>query len=393
MVESVFCRFPSQAKHTLHRRGEMPFLLKHYFDPDLDHQHLRPEQQDDGSVDHYELNFVQNVEAGTVIAEWESCAENGDGDPRFVHEEKVFPAGKGTGIKRKHPDRLYAAVNGYVCYRDGKIVVLDTLTLPSEVDFRTGNINFIGNVIIGGSVRAGFTIQGRDVTVQGQVEGARVEALRDMNCRGGVKGGKTAFLEAGRNMKVAFCEYGTLKAGEDILIKGALMHSDIYAGRRLAVGGRLTGGSIFCHEYVYVGGQLGGGLDTNTSLVVGYNPTLLYADAEYDVRIKTLHEDVVKYEKALSKGTDNKEELANKLTAARRELDLLKLLKVKLWEGIRGTGQIDQCRVLVPGVVKPGVEISIGSAFLKVDDYLEDVFFYHDNDEVKIGASAKKHRR
>ncbi len=102
-------------------------------------------------------------------------------------------------------------------------------------------------------------------------------------------------------MKLSFCEYATLKSGEDILVKGALMHSNVYAGRRLAVGGRLTGGSIYSHEYVYVGEQLGGGLDTHTSLVIGYNPILLYADAEYNRRIKRLHADIASFEKLLNK--------------------------------------------------------------------------------------------
>ncbi|MFH1912843.1 MAG: FapA family protein [Pseudomonadota bacterium] len=372
----------------------MPYWLKHHFNPDLDQQILMPEHQDDGSVDHYELNFVQSVEAGDVIAQWVDLADmpQGEADPRFVFEDNIFPAGKGTGIKRATPDQLFAAVNGFVCYQDGKIVVLDTLTLPSEVDFRTGNINFIGNVIIGGSARGGFAVRGRDVTIQGQVEGARVEALRGLNCRGGVKGGKTAFLEAGRTMKLAFCEYATLKAGEDILVKGALMHSDVYAGRRLAVGGRLTGGRIHCHEYVYVGEQLGGGLDTDTSLVVGYDPGLLFADAEYDRRIDALHDEMTACEKSIKWG-ENPRQCGVRLAEVRRELELLKMLKVKLWEGIRGTGRVDKCRILVPGVVKPGVEISIGSAFLKVDDYLEDVYFYHENDEVRIGASAHKFMR
>ena len=194
-------------------------------------------------------------------------------------------------------------------------------------------------------------------------------------------------------MKLAFCEYATLKAGEDILVKGALMHSNVYAGRRLAVGGRLTGCTIYCHEYVYVGEQLGGGLDTDTSLVVGYDPALLFTDVEYDTRIGKLYSDITTIEKVMNKSRDRKREYAEKLEAARRELDLLKMLKVKLWEGIKSTEQVDQCKVLVPGVVKPGVEISIGSAFLKVDDYLEDVYFYHENDEVKIGTSVHKLRR
>ncbi|QGY41314.1 DUF342 domain-containing protein [Pseudodesulfovibrio cashew] len=371
----------------------MPFLLKHHFDPDWDPHSLKPQQQDDGSVDHYQLNFVQNVEAGSIIAELVdlSGVEREEVDSRFVSEDLKFPAGKGTALSRKHPDKLFAAVNGCVMYADGKIVVRQNLDLPGDIDFHTGNVDFIGNLTVGGSVRAGFSIQGRDVTVQGQVEGARIEALRDLSCRGGIKGGREAFAEAGKTIKAAFCEYATLKAGGDILIKGALMHSDVYAGSRLAVGGRLTGGNYYCHDYVYVGTQLGGGLDTNTSLVLGYDPTLLYADEQYNRRIKKLHEDISSYEKVLGKGDDNHDEFARKLESAERELGLLKMLKVKLWEGIHGTENIGNCKILVPGVVKPGVEISIGSAYLKVDDYLEDVYFYYDNNEVKIGATAKKH--
>ena len=373
----------------------MPFFLKHHFDPDLDRHNLKPEEQGDGSVNHYELNFVQNVEAGDVIAEWIdlTAAEKEDLDPRFVYDELSFPAGKGTGIKRKQPKKLYAAVNGRVYYKNGKIIVDESLLIPEEVDFHTGNINFIGNLIIGGAVRTGFTVQGRNVVIQGQIEGARIEALRDLNCPGGVKGAKEAFLEAGRNIKLGFCEFATLKAGEDILIKGACMHSDVYAGKRLAVGGRLTGGDIYCHEYVYVGEQLGGGLGTDTALVVGYNPTLLLADAEYDRRIKKIHDSISLCDKLLSKGDEHTEELGEKLAALSRELDLIKLLKVKLWEGIHGTERIEECKILVPGKVNPGVEISIGPAYFRVDDYLEDVYFYFENDEVKIGASAKKIKR
>lgn len=368
----------------------MSFLLKHHFDPDLDHDNLTPKQQDDGSVDHHDLSFVQNVEAGCVIAEWVSASEDEDADPRFIFENKRFPAGKGTGVKRSRPDQLFAAVNGAVGYKDDKIVVLENLTLPSDVDFHTGNIDFIGNLSIGGGVRSEFAVQGRDIVIQGQIEAAHVAALHSLTCRGGVKGAKQGFLESGKSMKLAFCEYATLKSGEDILVKGALMHSKVYAGRRLAVGGRLTGGNIYSHEYVYVGGQLGGGLDTDTSIVVGYNPLLLHADDNYNLRIKKLHADIASFEKILGKSDDHRLEFEPKLKAAIKELDLLKMLKAKLWEGIYGTERIEECKVLVPGVVKPGVEISIGSAFLKVDDFMEDVFFYLENNEVKIGASAKE---
>ncbi len=372
----------------------MPFLLKHHFDPNLDQASLKPEEQDDGSVDHYELNFVQNVEAGSVIAEWvELDGTDGETDHRFISMDKVFPAGKGTGIKKKEPNNLYAAVSGCVSYLDDKIVVKQTLELPDDVDFHTGNINFIGDLTVGGSVKSGFVVQGRNVTILGQVEGARVEALQDLSCPGGIKGAKEGFVEAGRSVKLAFCEFALLKAGSDILVKGSLMHSDVYAGERLAVGGRLTGGTIYCHEYVYVGEQLGGGLGTDTTLVLGYDPTLLYADAQYNRRIRKLHADIGLFEKLLDKNDEHVEEFTQKLEASNRELELVKLLKFKLWEGLQESERVENCKVLVPGKVNPGVEISIGSAYLKVDDFLEDVYFYYENGEVKIGTSVKKIKR
>lgn len=373
----------------------MSFFLKHYFDPDLDRAHLKPEEQADGSVDHCQLNFVQNVEAGSVIAEWISLSEEEIAacDPRFVSEEAVFLAGRGTGVKRKHPKKLYAAINGGVGYLDGRIVVQEALIVSDDIDYHTGNIDFVGDLTIGGSVRSGFSVQARDINIQGAVEGARVEALHFLNCPGGVKGGGEAFLESGQDMKLAFCENATLKSGQDILVKGSLMHSNVYAGNRLAVGGRLTGGTICCHEYLYVGEQLGGGLSTDTLVILGYHPTLLFADEEYNARIKKLHDNISTFQKILKKGGDFEIEYGPKLESALKELDLVKLLKLKLWDGIKATGQLNKCKVLVPGMVKPGVEISIGSAYLKVNDFLEDVFFYYDNDEIKIGASTKKIKR
>ncbi|NDV19096.1 DUF342 domain-containing protein [Pseudodesulfovibrio sp. JC047] len=371
----------------------MPFLLKHHFDPDWDFSRLRPEKQADGSVNHHELHYVNNVSKGDVIAEW-VCLDAADvSDARFVFDVMDFPAGRGTGIRSTCADKLFAAVDGYVCYKEGKIVVRETLTIHSDVDYHTGNVNFIGKIVVEGSIRTGFSARAVSMSIEGQIEGAQVEAVRTIHCMGGVKGGKAAQLEAGRDLKLAYCEYATLVAHNDILIKGAAMHSTIYAGKRLAVGDRLTGGNICVYEYVYVGSQLGGGLDTDTSLVLGYKPSLLHADERYNQRIKILHDEIASFEKVLNKGDEFRAEFEPLLESALRELDLLKALKVKLWEGIYATERLEKCKILVPGIVKPGVEISIGSAFLKVQDFLEDVYFYYDNDEVKIGASTNRVKR
>jgi len=44
-----------------------------------------------------------------------------------------------------------------------------TLTVGRDIDFHTGNIVAIGDVLVGGSIRSGFTVMGRNVTVRGPV--------------------------------------------------------------------------------------------------------------------------------------------------------------------------------------------------------------------------------
>ena len=372
-------------------QGENLYFLKHHFDPYFDHTVLKPEQQADGSVNHHELDYVQNVEAGDVLAEWVQVDEQeAEGlDSRFVYKEKKFPASHGTGILKQNSDQLLAAVNGYVYYANGKITVGELLRVHRDVDYNTGNIKFVANLNVEGGVRTGFRIQGRDVNVDGLVEGARVEALGNLNCRGGVKGNGEAFLEAGKDIKLAFCENSILKAGNDILIKGSVLHSEVYAGRRLAVGGRLMGGRILCKDYIYVGEQLGGGMGTDTRIILGYHPTLLFKDQELSKRISELFEQIERYKKQISKGEDFAAEFTPKLDKAKADLKLSKAIRAGLWGGIQATQNLDQCKVLVPGKVKPGVEISIGSAFLKVDEFFEDVYFYHKDGEVRIGASTR----
>lgn len=368
----------------------MPFFLKHYFDPDFDYMHLRPTANEDGSVDHYELNYVQNVVEGQVIAEWAEVAEEdvAEYDERFVFEEKTFPAGRGTGLRRSDPDRLFAATNGYVLYQEGKITVKETLNVRRDVDFNTGNVAFVNKLNVYGSVRAGFEIQAREIDIQGQVEGAVVNAFKHLSCRGGVKGQGRALLEAGKEMRLSFCEFATLKCRGNILVRGALMHSKVFCGERLAVGGRMQGTDVYCHKYVYVGEKLGGGLDADMTILLGYHPTLLYADNELHAELKRLRKELEFSQSQVEKGGFPAKDHGPKVAQLKEEIEEYRRKRVRLWEGIRRTEKLHECKVLVPGSVRSGVEISIGPAYYKVREDMNDVYFYYEDGEVKVGDSA-----
>lgn len=369
----------------------MPYYLKHYFDPDFDHTRLAPLEREDGSVDHYELSYVQNVVSGQLLAEVVPLddAARGKADSRFIQEDELIPAGLGTGLKRSEPEKLFAARDGFVLYEDGLICVRKTLNVRKDVDFNTGNIHFVSNLNVFGTVNTGFSVQARNIDIEGHVQGAAVHALENLSCRSGVKGGGEAFLEAGDDMKLSFCEYATLKAGKSVLVQGSLLHSKVYAGDKLVVGGRMVGCDVYARDYVYVTEQLGGGMGAEISITVGYHPALLYADMELDRRLKAEFNAVQHAEAQVAKGGFTAKEFVPILAEAREELKKIRKRKRRLWETIKRTEHIDKCRVLVPGTVKPGVEISIGNAYLKVDDYYEDVVFYFDDYEVKVAPSSK----
>mgnify|MGYP002276924648 CR=1 FL=1 len=367
----------------------MAYYLKHHFDPDFDYTRLAPQKMDDGSVDHYELNYVQNVTTGQLLAEFEVLDDElrKNINSRFVFEEKKFPAGRGTGFRESEPNRLYAARDGFVLYEEGLICVRKTLNVRHDVDFSTGNIDFVSDLNVFGTVGTGFSLSARTIDVGGHIQGAHVKARENLSCRSGVKGEGQALLEAGGDIRLAFCEYATLTAKGNVLIKNSLLHSRVFAGKRLAVGDRLIGCDVCAHNYVYVGEQLGGGMGADLTITLGYDPQLLFKSALIDQRISELWEQLHYAEAQVAKGGFPAKEYEPRLITTRKDLQETRERKAKLWQTISRTERLGECKILVPGVVKPGVEISIGNAYLKVDDYYEDVVFFYEDREVRVAPS------
>ncbi|MGE4290753.1 MAG: DUF342 domain-containing protein [Desulfovibrio sp.] len=368
----------------------MPYYIRHYFDPDFDHFHLQPRQRDDGSVDHFDLGYVQNTVKGQILAEIVEVGEGGlrGMDPRFVLLEPKLPQGRNTRSANDNPRVLLADCNGYVFYDQGLIVVKQILNVRRDVDYHTGNIPYVGDMVVHGAVRSGFRIRASGLRVKGNIEGASLGAIHSIVCESGVKGGNKAYIEAGETFRCGFCEAATIKAGANVLVEGACLHSKIFAGGKLAVKGRLTGCEVYCFEYAYVEEQLGGGMSAETSILAGYDPMLLYADQQLNERIARLHEQIKLSEAHMGKDDAQDKELRAARDGFRKKLRLLQQRKTQLWERIDATGMLERCRIIVPGSVKPGVEISIGPAYYKVDDFMENVRFYYQDREIKFASPA-----
>ncbi len=368
----------------------MAFYLRCHFDPDFDHTRLTPHEGEGGDVDHYELGYVQNVVKDQVLAEIvpleeHTAAHGGEPEARFVLQEPHLPAGKNVLPHPENPRQLIAAVTGYVFFHEGLIHVHNVLNVRRDVDFHTGNISFVGDLVVHGGVRSGFSIKGRNVRVMGPIGGAEVTAQGFLLAEGGVKGQKKATLTAGQDIRCAFCENARLTARRHVRVESSSLHCVIYAGMKVLVGGRLQGGETVAGESVAVGEQLGGGVGTVTRVLVGKNPNAVRAVERIEMELEELEERIAYYAERMQHGAASVREFSPKKEAAERKRQLLKEKR------LQKLGEVDQhgpgkARILVAGVVKPGLEARLGDASCYIDETLGPTrFTLNDEGEVALG--------
>ncbi|TVQ98640.1 MAG: DUF342 domain-containing protein [Desulfovibrionales bacterium] len=369
----------------------MKHYLKHHFDPDFNHLNIKANARGNEQVDHLNRGYVHNVVEGQVLAELipiEDRLPEGVA-PRFVLEKPVFPAGANTRVDPQNPNLLLAGANGYVYIApDGRICVKGLLNIRQDVDYATGNISFIGDVVIHGSVRSGFKVKGRNILVKGPVEAATLEAGQSIQVEAGVKGDKRAELRAKGSIKVKFCENALLSAGKNILVEGSCLHCRLLVGNALAIRDKLIGGEVLCRRMVRVGAQLGGGLSTITTLTLGYDPFLMQKIAELESTITTLktRREALSTPKAREPGIrPEQDQLLRELDQQLAVLDKQRIA----WAEQIATTDWAACAVIVPGEVRPGVELSIGQYYESVSDYLYNVRMILQKEQIAMVSPAE----
>lgn len=436
----------------------MPYYLRHYFMPDFNHKRLRPVVMADGNVNAHFLGYVQSVVAGQVLAELipletlpEGCTPQ-DGpsgllscalpapeevaravgasvplpvaggypspetvsgrmdveennyknfhksmftpDPRFVYNQPVFPMGPNCGRDPGNPMRIVALTNGYCFYHQGLITVKKLLNVRQDVNFRTGNIFFAGDIVAHGDVCPGFTLTGSNILVKGRVDGGTLKAGGAVAVKGGIKAAPKAMIRAGGTVRLAYCERATVITPGNLIIDGNCVHSDLYVGGSVIIKGRLLGGNAHANGLIYAADRIGDEKGAVTRLSLGYNP-LEYLELQELQTQREEQERLLRYHTSHArKGPHFAAEVAKFQEVAAQKLDVIREFSLTAWKRFtEDMRKASRNRVVAPGDVFPGVEISIGRAYLKVVDKQFDVFFCLNEDEVVYGhpALSKNH--
>lgn len=363
---------------------------------------IRPKELPDGRVDYKDLGIVQNVRKDDILVTMIDPIDGEDGKDVYGNVIKGpkgrkanLPRGKNTYIDQDN-HTLKAACDGQVCIIEGKVVVLNTLEIDSDVDNSTGNISFVGNVHVRGSVLSGFKVVAEgNVEVDGIVEAAEIEAKGSVILHKGITGMGKGKIISQKSVIAKFIENATIIAREDVQAE-AIVHSDIKCGNRLALIGKkasIVGG--ICKVGREVEAKIiGSYLSTATEVEVGVDPVMIERYHQIRKEIADLKESIKKCDQGIE--VLRRIEAAGQLTDERREMlqkftrskivssERLKLLSSELEEIEKKLEERNEGIVKVQEVVYPGVKITIGNVCKLIKEPIKYCKIYREEAEIKI---------
>ena len=378
--------------------------LEFKFDTESDSNKVKIAE--DGTADFYNLGRIINVDEGEVLVTKKPATEGTAGQnvkgeeiaPK-PGEDIALPAGKNvktvaeeTGVK------LIAEIEGQASYDGSKVNVDDTHEVNGNVDLSTGNIDFNGNVLVHGDVKEGMEINAKgSVEVKGSVYEADIKSGGQIIINKGFIGSPSkGLLEAEGNIEVKFIENGTVKTQNDLIVRDAIIHSDIDVGKNITVQqgkGLISGGTVRAGEEI-LSKVIGSNLATSTTVAVGITPELRDEYHEVSEKLEEMQEDLnetvkninlLKKVKEQQDGLEERKEmLLNQLIRKRfslaNELESVKEKKNELSEKLEkrkeGTIKVEQ-------EINPGVVVMIGTYKRKVSKKNSNVKYYLQDGEVK----------
>ncbi len=175
----------------------------------------------------------------------------------------------------KNPSRALAEQPGCVRFENGRLSVEQHLEIQGDLDFKVGNIDFYGDVIVRGNVPDGFHIKSAtSVVIEGTVGSSTIEAGDRLTIKGGVNGGHKGRLVAGGDLQVHYLHMVSVECGGDVRVDVECHDSTVVAA-----------GSVTVHRGGIVGGTVVAGADISaaflgalmcvpTTLSVGYQASV-----------------------------------------------------------------------------------------------------------------------
>jgi len=216
--------------------------------------------KEDGSIDYKEREAVKEVFQGDIVGEYFPEFEGNEGFNIYgqrvaIQEENLGPSlGENLFVDPENPKIIRSSINGYLKLENGVLSATETLVIPGDVDYETGNIEFSGNIEIKGKVTEGFTVTSfGNLTVHGVVEAANLFSSQDMFLHSGVIAKEGYKIECLGNFHARYVQNAHIHVKGDLKVDDFIYHSHVECNNEVLVHGKsgvIMGGKVIAFKKI-----------------------------------------------------------------------------------------------------------------------------------------------
>ena len=284
--------------------------------------------------------------------------------------------------------QLIATVDGHVAIKgDGSVEVRPTVVIPGNVDFSTGNIDFVGSLTVNGDVIGGFSVKvKKSLEIIGNVEDALIEGDGNVTIRKGFLGHGTGKVVAGGNVKLSHILNQTVISAKDVLLEKESVNGTIRAGGKIIAPRAVIAGGLVEAVHEIEVHTLGSGDGSGAKVQVGKRGRILERLNVLEKDLKQAEKQTAEVKEAVYRlvklqiegvplGPDREQMLA-KLQAAQKSLPTvigsLQAEKAELQSDLQKNSD---ARIIVHGTVHDNVMIEVNGVRKLIDVAMMGVVF------------------
>ncbi|NVM04889.1 MAG: DUF342 domain-containing protein, partial [Candidatus Helarchaeota archaeon] len=268
--------------------------IKYFFDVNRE---VKPKEDEKGNVDFKDLNLIQNIKKGGKLVEVippkpgvEGKKVTGKPIPPKEGERRKLPQGKNTMPMPENPNILISTIDGHIIFRRNILVEVEPAYVVSgDIDYSTGNIDYMGSLLVKGDVKSGFEIKvGGDIDIWGVVEDAKIEAAGKILLQKGIIGRGAGVVKADGDVILKFIENQNIYSKGNVIVGEAILRSKVYADGKVTVKGKkgsIIGGEVVATEGIEAK-NIGNYQNIKTEVSVGISEKLKRKVEEIEFNLK-----------------------------------------------------------------------------------------------------------
>ncbi len=207
-----------------------------------------------------ELNLFDNISRKQVVARVYPARPGEDGIDVFGKpvayrpgKEAFYELDKTLEIRaldggEKNYQEVVSLEEGFLRDESGRLKIEESLTIKDDLDFRFGNLDFIGKVTVTGDVLKGFSIKARKgIEIKGSVRGASlISPGGDIIVRGFTYGGENSRIISAKSFETTVAQEINVETNGNIVIHKEAIDCSLRTESSIVMSrGRLVGGEAF----------------------------------------------------------------------------------------------------------------------------------------------------